>query len=297
MYYSDDTVLYLNGKWVKANEGTTSVYGQSLHYGMSAFEGIRSYEVDGKPQLFRGKEHMERMIFSAKAIGIPFKMQTDAMMNIALELLERNKVTEAYIRPLVFGSPMMSLSYPEEAQFMMCCWPWSKLLGDQLTKLAISPYRKNHPQSCKMEAKVGGHYVNSILAATEAKARGYHDALQLDVDGNIAECSGANFFIEKDGVLFTPSKGHILPGLTRDTVLQLCKRNKIEVRQHRIAPHEVFAADSAFLVGTAAEVSGVQSLDDHSFKKPWASSLGSKLQQDYEAATRSNQQWERVVYL
>ncbi|HEX5112262.1 MAG TPA: branched-chain-amino-acid transaminase [Saprospiraceae bacterium] len=297
MYYSDDTILYLNGNWVKANEANTTVYGQSLHYGMSVFEGIRSYEVDGKPQLFRGKEHMERMIFSAKAIGIPFKMQADAMMNIAHELLERNKMTEAYIRPLVFGSPMMSLSYPEEAQFMMCCWPWSKLLGDQLTKLAISPYRKNHPQSCKMEAKVGGHYVNSILAATEAKARGYHDALQLDVDGNVAECSGANFFIEKDGVLFTPGKGHILPGLTRDTVLQLCKRNKIEVRQQRIAPHEVFAADSAFLVGTAAEISGVQSLDDQVFKKPWANSIGAKLQKEYEVATRSNAVWERVMYL
>ena len=95
MYYSDNTILYLNGNWVKANEANTTVYSQSLHYGMSAFEGIRSYEVDGKPQLFRGKEHMGRMIFSAKAIGIPFKMQADAMVNIAHELLERNNVTEA----------------------------------------------------------------------------------------------------------------------------------------------------------------------------------------------------------
>lgn len=297
MYFTEETILYLNGQWVKASEANTTVYGQSLHYGMSVFEGIRSYEIEGKAHLFRGKEHMERMIFSAKAIGIPFKMQSGEMMNIAHELLERNKTTEAYIRPLVFGSPMMSLSYPEEAQFMMCCWPWSKLLGDQLTKLAISPYRKNHPQSCKVEAKVGGHYVNSILAATEAKARGYNDALQLDVDGHVAECSGANFFIEKDGVLITPSKGHILPGLTRDTVIQLCKRNKIEVRQQRIAPYEVFVADSAFLVGTAAEVCGVHSLDDQVFKKSWATSLGNRLQQEYEAATRSNEVWERVVFM
>lgn len=296
MYYSDDTILYLNGEWIKAKEATTSVYGQSLHYGMSAFEGIRSYEVDGKAQLFRGKEHMERMVFSAKAIGIPFKMQPTAMMDIAHELLERNKMTEAYIRPLVFSSPMMSLSYPEEAHFMMCCWPWSKLLGNQLTTLAISPYRKNHPQSCKTEAKVGGHYVNSILAATEAKSRGYGDALQLDVDGHVAECSGANFFIEKDGVLFTPSKGHILPGLTRDTVLQLCRRNKIEVKQQKIAPHEVFAADAAFLVGTAAEISGVKSLDDHVFKKDWTNTLGAKLQEEYEEATRSKVGWDHVTF-
>ena len=206
MYFNNETILYLNGEWVKASEGTTSVYSQSLHYGMSVFEGIRSYEVDGKPQLFRGKEHMERMIFSAKAIGIPFKMQADAMMNIAHELLERNKITEAYIRPLVFGSPMMSLSYPEEAQFMMCCWPWSKLLGDQLTKLAISPYRKNHPQSCKVEAKVGGHYVNSILAATEAKARGKIST--LDKRKGFSEC-----FCHAIGILVSnykkPGKGFL----------------------------------------------------------------------------------------
>jgi|WetSurMetagenome_2_1015567.scaffolds.fasta_scaffold110257_2 branched-chain amino acid aminotransferase len=291
MYFSDETIVYLNGQWVKAPDAATSVYSQSLHYGTSVFEGIRSYEIDGKGRLFRGLDHMERLIFSSHAIGLPFKMHAAELMHIAQELLERNHMTEAYIRPLVFSSPMMSLSFPEEAQFLMCCWPWKKLLGDKLTRLAISPYSKNHPKSCKMEAKVGGHYVNSILAATEAKARGYDDALQLDVEGHVAECSGANFFFEKNGVLYTPHRGHILPGITRDSVIQLCKKLKIEVRQQRILPPEVFLADAAFLVGTAAEVSGIKSLDDHPFKKEWTSSLGYQLQKAYEEATRSNEHW------
>jgi branched-chain amino acid aminotransferase len=291
MYFNDDTIVYLNGDWVKAGEASSSVYSQSLHYGTSVFEGIRSYEVNGKARLFRGLEHMERLIFSARAIGQPFKMKANELMNVAHELLERNHMTEAYIRPLVFSGPMMSLSFSEEAHLMMCCWPWKKLLGDQLTTLAISPYSRPHPKSCKIEAKIGGHYVNSILASTEAKARGYGDALQLDVDGYVAECSGANFFFEKNGVLFTPSRGHILPGITRDSVIQLCKKLKIEVKQQRIATHEVFGSDSAFLVGTAAEVTGIKSLDDHPFNKEWTTSIGYRLQKAYEEATRSDEKW------
>ena len=296
MYFSDETIVYLNSDWVKAGEANTSVYSQSLHYGTSVFEGIRSYEVNGKGRLFRGHDHMERLIFSSHAIGLPFKIKANELMTIAHELLERNHMTEAYIRPLVFSSPMMSLSFPEEAYFMMCCWPWKKLLGDQLTTLAISPYCRPHPKSCKIEAKAGGHYVNSILAATEARARGYGDALQLDVEGHVAECSGANFFFEKGGVLFTPGKGHILPGITRDSVIQLCKKLKIEVKQQRILPPEVFLADSAFLVGTAAEVTGIKSLDDQPFKKEWSKSLGYKLQKVYEEATRSEETFERIHF-
>ncbi|HJW30613.1 MAG TPA: aminotransferase class IV [Saprospiraceae bacterium] len=296
MYFDDSTIVYLDGQWVKAGEAMASVYVQALHYGSSAFEGIRSYEIDGKPTIFRGTDHFNRLIFSAHSIGIPFHLKADELSRIALELLERNHITEAYIRPLVYSGPMMSLSFPEEGHFMMCCWPWKKLLGDQLTTLAISPYARSHPRSCKIEAKIGGQYVNSILAATEAKARGYGDALQLDVDGHVAECSGANFFFEKNGILYTPHKGHILPGITRDTILQLCRKNKIDVQQQRIYTYEVFGADGAFLVGTAAEVSGVQSLDDQPFKKPWTSTFGYFLQKAFEEAVRSNIEWEAMVF-
>jgi branched-chain amino acid aminotransferase len=191
---------------------------------------------------------------------------------------------------------MMSLSQPSESYLAMCSWPWEKLLGNQLTTLTLSPYCRPHPGSCHIDAKVGGHYVNSILAATEARSRGYGDALQLDVDGYVAECSGANFFFEKDGMLYTAPPGHILPGITRDTILQLCKRLDIEVIQKRFRPEEVYDADSGFLVGTAAEVTGIHSLDDHSFRKDWQDSLGCLLQREYESGTRSIHKWDRIVY-
>lgn len=297
MYFTDDSILYLNGEWQPAASAVTSVYGQTLHYGTGVFEGIRSYNVDGKANLFRGRDHMERLIFSAHSIGLPFKMKSDELLKIAYELLERNNSIEAYVRPLVFSGPMMSLSFPEETHLMLCCWPWQKLLGEQLTTLAISPYNRSHPRTCKIEAKVSGHYVNSILAATEARARGYGDALQLDTDGHVAECSGANFFYERDGVLYTPHRGHILPGITRDTILQICKKKHVDVRQQRVATFDVFGADGAFLVGTAAEVTGVKSLDDHPFKKPWNETIGYMLQQEYEAATRRADEWEPMLFV
>jgi branched-chain amino acid aminotransferase len=296
MYYNEESVLHLDGEWLPAATAGTSVYNQGLHYGTGVFEGIRSYNVDGKANLFRGKDHMERLIFSAQAIGLPFSMKSNELLTLAYELLERNNLIEAYIRPLIYAGPMMSLSFPETSHLMLCCWPWKKLLGDQLTTLAISPYYRSHPRSCKIEAKVSGHYVNSILAATEARARGYGDALQLDIDGHVAECSGANFFYERDGILYTPHRGHILPGITRDTILQLCKKKRIDVRQQRVATFDVFGADGAFLTGTAAEVTGIASLDDHPFKKPWAETLGYVLQQEYEAATRRSDDWEPMIF-
>ncbi len=125
-----------------------------------------------------------------------------------------------------------------------------------------------------MEAKVTGHYVNSILATSEAKVRGYDEALMLDMNGNIAEAPGANFFLEKNGVLYTPSLGHILPGITRQTVINICRELDIPVKEKQIKPEELESADSAFLCGTAAEVVGIESIDAKPFRKPWYESLG-----------------------
>lgn len=294
MYYDDNTIMYHDGKWVKARDAHTSVYIQTIHYGTGVFEGIRSYEVDGQPRMFRSDEHYKRLIYSAQSIGLPFQMTVPELKQIAYDLLRRNNIVEAYIRPFVYSSPMMSLSFPASAHLGISAWPWKKLHGDKLTRLCISGYCRPHPRSCKIDAKVSGHYVNSILAATDARAKGFDDALQLDVDGFVAECSGANFFMEKDGVLFTPSTGHILPGITRDSILQLCRKLGIPVKQRRILPKEVFEADGAFLVGTAAEVTGIESVDDKPFAKKWTSTFGYTLQKEYEKATRQDITWEEM---
>ena len=285
MYFNDETIIYLDGEWIFARDANTSVYTQTIHYGTGVFEGIRSYAIDDHAQIFRGVEHYNRLLYSTQAIGIPFNMPVEELLQVTYELLNRNNLIEAYIRPFVYSSAMMSLSFPEESHIAICAWQWKKLLGDKLINICVSPYCRPHPGSCRINAKVSGHYVNSILAATDARSKGYDDALQLDVDGYVAECSGANFFIEKDGVLLTAPAGHILPGITRDTILQLCRQLGIQVRQARFKTEDVYEADGAFLVGTAAEVAGINSLNDHSFAKVWSDTIGYTLQKEYEAAT------------
>lgn len=294
MYFNESTIVYHDGRWIPAREATVSLYSQTLHYGMAVFEGIRAYDVNGKSRMFRGEDHYRRLLNSAQSVGIPFTMRHEELIQVTYELLERNDLIEAYVRPLVYSSPMMSLSFPEEAGIGICVWPWKKLLGEKLIDVCISTISRPHPASCRIESKASGHYINSILAATDARSNGFDDALQLDVEGNIAECSGANFFLEKDGILYTPPQGHILPGITRDTILQMCRQMGIQVNIRKIKPEEAFGSDGAFCVGTAAEVCGIGSIDGKAFNKPWNETLGAQLQQEYEASTRRADKWENL---
>jgi branched-chain amino acid aminotransferase len=176
----------------------------------------------------------------------------------------------------------MTLTAPQDVYLMMCAWQWDKYHGDKMLKLCISSYQRPNPNSLKVEAKVTGHYVNNILATSEAKVRGYDDALMLDMNGNIGEAPGANFFMEKDGVLYTPSLGHILPGITRQTVLNICRELDIQVVERNIKPEELESADGAFLCGTAAEIAGIESIDAKPLQKEWQDSLGATIQEAYK---------------
>jgi branched-chain amino acid aminotransferase len=155
-------------------------------------------------------------------------------------------------------------------------------LGEKLLRLKTASYRRISPLNFKVEAKVSGHYVNSIMATQEAKDLGYDEALLLDISGFVAEGPGANIFIEKDGVLYTPQLGSILPGITRATVIEICSELGIPLIEKQIKPEEVYSADSAFYCGTAAEIAGIGSLDDVTFSKEWKNSLGAILQQAYK---------------
>ncbi|HCM77518.1 MAG TPA: branched-chain amino acid aminotransferase, partial [Cytophagales bacterium] len=197
------------------------------------------------------------------------------------EVLARNSQSNAYVRPLVFCSPNMSLTSPHEVSLMIASWEWGKYLGDQLLKVCISSYQRPNPKSFKVEAKACGHYVNSILATTEAKQRGFDEGLLLDIEGFVAEGPGANFFYEKDGVLYTPPRGSILPGITRQTVLEICSELDLRVEEKLFKPEDLFDADSAFFCGTAAEVIGIESIEGQKFSKPWKESMGAIVQEAY----------------
>lgn len=286
MYFNNETVLYLDGKFVKASESTTDLYGQTLHYGYGAFEGIRSYETEHGTKVFKAEEHYERLKKSCELVKIPFDYKVQELVEATYELLEKNNLKNAYIRPLVYCAPNMSLTKPTSVSLMIAVWDWGAYLGEKLLRLTVSSYCRPHPKSIHIEAKICGHYVNSILATTEAKDKGFDEALLLDSDGFLAEGPGANLFFEKDGKLFTPQLGNILPGITRSTVLELAEQLGLEVQQGNFTKEDLLQADSAFYCGTAAEVVGIASVDDYQFPTNWNDSLGKKLQNAYSLLVR-----------
>ena len=286
MYFNNETVLDLDGKFVKASESTTDLYGQTLHYGYGAFEGIRSYETEHGTKVFKAEEHYERLKKSCELVKIPFDYKVQELVEATYELLEKNNLKNAYIRPLVYCAPNMSLTKPTSVSLMIAVWDWGAYLGEKLLRLTVSSYCRPHPKSIHIEAKICGHYVNSILATTEAKEKGFDEALLLDSDGFLAEGPGANLFFEKDGKLFTPQLGNILPGITRSTVLELADELDLEVEQGKFTKEDLFQADSAFYCGTAAEVVGIAAVDDYEFPTNWNDSLGKKLQNAYSLLVR-----------
>lgn len=283
MYYNEDTIIYLNGKFIKAIDAHVDLFSQSLHYGYGVFEGIRSYQTQNGVKIFKAQEHYLRLKNSCALVNIPFDYQAEELIQITYQLLKRNSLTNSYIRPLVYCGPNMNLTQPKDVFLMVCAWEWGKYLGDKPVKLCISSYQRPNPESIKMEAKASGHFVNGILATSEAKVRGFDEALMLDMHGNVAQAPSTNIFIEKDGILYTPPAGHILPGITRDTVMNICRELDIIVVERQIKPEELEKADSAFLCSTGAEIAGVESIDAKPFLKTWEDSLGALIQEAYRS--------------
>lgn len=286
MYYNNETLIYFNGKFVKAKDAQTDLYGQSLHYGYSVFEGIKSYKTDHGTKIFKAEEHYDRLRRSAELMHIPFSYTTQELTDLTYELLEHNQLDDAYIRPLVFCSPNMGLTKGKESYLTILAWEWNNGYLSDRVRVMTSSFQRPNPQAFLLEAKVGGHYVNSILASQEAKDKGYDEALVLDEKGNVAESSGANVFYEKDGVLFTPAKGSILPGITRQTVFEICNALNIPVKETFFKPEEMRGADAAFFCGTAAEIVGLDSLDDIPFTKNWDDTSSKLIQEAYQKVVR-----------
>ena len=282
MYFNEQTIILLNGNFVKAEESKTDLYSQTLHYGYGVFEGIRAYNTPNGVRIFKAKEHYERLKKSCELINIPFNYSIDELIEQTYKLLEINNFKDAYIRPLIFCSPNMSLTKSTGVSLMICAWEWGAYLGENLLNLCISSYCRPHPRSTKIEAKVCGHYVNSILATSEAKFKGFDEALLLDSDGFLAEGPGSNLFFEKNGKLYTPKKGNILPGITRATVFELCQKLDIPLEEGSYLTEDLLKADSAFLCGTAAEIVGINSVAYKTFPLNWEKSLGKKLQTAYK---------------
>jgi branched-chain amino acid aminotransferase len=281
-YFNDNTIIYVDGAFVKATEAKIDLYSQSLHYGYAVFEGIRSYKTAaGTTSIFKEKEHYLRLQHSAESLNMPYPYIADELIAATYEVLKRNNLQDAYIRPLVYAPANMSFNQNTASHITIQAWEMAPFLGDKLLRIMTSSFQRPNPKGFKITAKAAGHYVNSILASQEAKSKGYDEALLTDMNGFVAEGPGANVFFEKNGKLYTPSTGNILPGITRATVLEICATLEIPVIEKQITIHEIKNADAAFFCGTAAEVIGWESLDEAVFPKPWKESLCQKIQAAY----------------
>jgi branched-chain amino acid aminotransferase len=261
--------IWMDGKLIPWEEANVHILTHSLHYGLAVFEGIRCYLCkDGKSAVFRLKEHVDRLFDSAQIgdINIPYSKKDIA--EACKETLRVNQLKEGYIRPIVFiGEGVMGV-YPGEnpIRVAIITWSWGAYLGDEALekgiRVKVSSYNRHHVNVMMTKAKICGNYVNSILAKREVVRMGYDEALMLDTEGYVSEASGENIFIVKNAILKTTPLTSILPGITRDSVIQIAKAKKITMLEERFTRDELYTAQEAFFTGTAAELTPIREVDD-----------------------------------
>jgi branched-chain amino acid aminotransferase len=260
--------IWMDGALVAWDEATVHVLTHTLHYGLGVFEGIRCYRTaDGRSAVFRLGEHVRRLFESAhiNLMEVPFPR---ARIEAAVaETLRANRLAEGYIRPLVFlGHGAMGLNPADNpVRVAVAVWPWGKYLGDEGMERGIrakvSTFSRHHVNAKMTKGKTCGDYVNSILAKREALLDGYDEAILLDTQGLVAEASGENLFLVRDGVLRTPPLPTVLGGITRDAVLTLARDKGVPVAESPVTRDELYIADEVFLTGTAAEVTPIREID------------------------------------
>lgn len=287
--------IWLDGAFVAWDQANVHVLTHTLHYGLGVFEGIRSYAgADGVGRIFRLPEHVDRLFGSAHIMGIEIPFSQSEIFDACVETVRLNGLASCYIRPLVFlGDGEMGLGAKNQVRVAIAAWPWGAYLGDEGVRhgvrLKTSSYQRLHINSLMTKAKTVGNYVNSILASYEAKQGGYDEALLLDAQGNVAECSGENLFVVRGGRVRTSPATAILPGITRDTVMQLLRESSVDVSEQAMARDEVYLADEVLMTGTAAEVTPVREVDGRRIGTGQPGPITQELQRRYAAITRGDE--------
>lgn len=265
--YDRDGIIWLDGQQVPWREAKTHVLTHTLHYGMGVFEGIRAYHAEGGTAIFRLQDHTDRLFRSAHILRMDMPYDKATINQACVDAVKDNKLDTAYIRPMCFyGAEGMGLRADNlEVHVMIAAWAWGSYLGlDGLEKgirIKTSSYTRHHVNITMCKAKANGNYMNSMLALQEALDCGYDEALLLDNEGYVAEGSGENIFLVRNGELLTPDITSALEGITRETIITLAQGLGLKVREKRITRDEVYVADEAFFTGTAAEVTPIREMD------------------------------------
>ncbi|MFN7086089.1 MAG: branched-chain amino acid transaminase [Burkholderiales bacterium] len=282
-----DGHIWYDGKLVPWRNATTHVLTHTLHYGMGVFEGVRAYKTGSGTAIFRLREHTERLLRSAHINGMKIPYDKATLIEAQKEVVRANKLEACYLRPIAFyGSEAMGISAKNvSVHVAIAAWPWGAYLGPEALERGIrvktSSFVRHHVNVTMCRAKSVGTYMNSILAHQEAANDGYDEALLLDVDGFVAEGSGENIFIVRNGTLYEPELTSALEGITRDAVIRIARDMGIAVVAKRITRDEVYVADEAFFTGTAAEITPIRELDSRRIGAGHRGPLTEKLQKTF----------------
>ena len=289
----ESDVIWMDGELVPFADAKVHVLAHTLHYGLGAFEGIRAYEQpDGRAGIFRLRQHIERLVDSIHMARLPSEWSIEQIEAACVEVLRANHFTSAYLRPLAFlGMGAMGLgARTNPLHLVVAAWQWGAYLGEEGlergVRLRTSSFTRNHPNAALSRAKIVGHYVNSIMARYEANDDGFDEALMLDQNGMVAEGTGENVFVIKDGLVKTPPVANILPGITRRTIIELLRSEGYEVREQLFGRDAFYVADEAFMCGTAAEVTPIRELDRRQVGEGRRGPITARIQQLYSDAVR-----------
>ncbi len=285
--------IWSDGKLVEYEIATVHMLTPAMHYGAAVFEGIRAYKTDKGPAVFRLREHAERLLESAEIMGfrnLPYTV--DDVVNGAKETVRANGFDECYIRPLLYlsgGAWNLNIDAGKPA-LMIAVWQWANYLGEESLakgiRANISSYTRHHPNVSMTKAKIAGNYVNSILAKTESVRLGFEEAIMLDPQGYVAECTGENLFLARKGKIFTPSTAPVLEGITRHSIYTIANDLGYEVVEAAISRDQLYNADEVFVCGTAAEVIGLCEIDFRKIGDGKSGKVTREIQNVYHDAIR-----------
>ena len=282
-----DGVIWYDGEMVPWRDATTHVLTHTLHYGMGCFEGVRAYHADQGTAIYALDAHTTRLLDSCKVLNMPITYNKQELMDAQIQAVKDNNLDSAYIRPMVFyGSEGMGLRADNlSVHVIVAAWEWGSYLGQEGLEKGIriktSSYTRHHPNIAMTKAKANGQYINSMAALAEALKDGYDEALLLDPEGYVAEGTGENIFVIRDGVIFTPEATSALNGITRKTIFTLAADRGLDVVEKRITRDEIYIADEAFFTGTAAEVTPIAEFDNRPIGSGTRGPITEQLQTDY----------------